>query len=152
MKRTSIIKVHIVATVVAMITIFSFFTASLYAELVNDEALIVATKTVIFYCLPLMIFAMPTLAFTGNLLAGSSRSALIKTKRRRMKIIAINGLMLVTLAVFLFIRARSGQLDSLFLSAQCLELLLGVVNFVLLSLNARVGWVLSGRIKKVVSL
>ena len=148
MTRKRIVKIHVVATAVAMVTILSFFTASLYAETVGDTALILATKIAILYALPLMIFAMPTLALTGNILAGKRQSPLVRIKQRRMKAVAINGMILVALAVFLFTRAHGGRIDPVFLSAQAVELLLGAINLLLLGLNVKDGLRLSGKVER----
>ena len=145
MKRTKVLTAHLVATAVALLTIFSFFTASLYAEWVGEARLIVATKTAILYGLPLMMVAMPTLAITGNALAGNRSSSLIQRKRQRMKVVVINGVTLIMLAFFLFWRAQAGQLDAWFNVAQGLELLLGATNFTLLGLNVGTGRMLSGK-------
>lgn len=145
-KRKTLIKIHVIATTVAIITIGTFFITSLIAELRGDEAVIRTVKTGILYALPLLLLAMPALAVTGKRLSGHSKHPDILKKQRRMKFIMFNGLILISLAVFLFYRANYVQIDLIFLYAQLAEFLFGLVNLTLIGLNVRTGLKLSGRL------
>ena len=61
MKRKNIVKAHLIATIIAALTILTFFSTSLFAEIKGDEALIKSVKAFILYALPIMIIAMPAL-------------------------------------------------------------------------------------------
>ncbi len=101
MKRIVLIKIHIVATIIAVLTIGSFFTASLVAEIKGNIEGIKHVKEIILFSLPLMLIAMPALGITGNKLGGKSTNPLIAAKRLRMKFVFMNGIALITLACFL---------------------------------------------------
>lgn len=145
MERKTIIKVHSVATVIAVLTIFSFFSFSLIAEIIGNHEFIKQVKTGILYCLPILIVAMPTLGITGNKLAKKSKSPIVALKMKRMKWVAINGIILVLLAVYLYFRATNNQIDQTFLFVQITELVFGTINLTLIGLNIRAGRKLSGK-------
>lgn len=145
MKRKKLIKIHLAATTVATITIVMFFSVSLVAELHGDEELIISVKTGIFRFLPLLLFSMPALAISGNKLAAASDNVLVKQKKQRMKIVMVNGIVLVTLAVFLYYRANYQSVDQVFMYAQIAELCFGLFNLILMGMNIYSGLKLSGR-------
>lgn len=65
-----------------------------------------------------------------------------------MKVIAINGMLLIILATLLYVLSRDLQLGMSFYLLQGLELLLGGVNISLMILSVRDGMLLSGRLKR----
>jgi len=142
------IRIHIAATIIAAIIIATFFSLSLAAEINGEETFIKKVKEGILYSLPLMILTMPILNITGNKLAGKSQHPIVLTKRKRMKFILLNGMVLLSLACFLYYRSHYQAIDGIFLSAQIAEFLLGLTNLVLIGLNAKKGFQLSGRLKK----
>ncbi len=148
MKRKIIVRIHIVATVVATVTIATFFLFSLAAEVKGEETFIKKVKQGILYSLPLLIVAMPILKITGNKLAGKSQNAIVLAKQKRMKFVLLNGIALLSLACFLYYRSRYQTIDGVFIMAQVAELLLGLANLVLIGLNTKGGFQLSGRLKK----
>lgn len=148
MKRSSIVTAHLVATAIAVITISTFFSFSLIAEFRGEDLFIKQVKTLILYCLPILLIAMPMLVLSGKKLAGNSKSPLIIRKMRRMKFIAINGVMLISLAIFLFYYSNYKTIDSTFMCFQILELLIGALNLVLIGMNIYDGLKLSGRLKR----
>lgn len=145
MTRNTVLRAHIIATAVALLTIGSFFTLSLVAELIGDPAFIRQVKTGILYGVPVLLIAMPTLGLTGKQLAGKSTHPLVQRKMRRMKFVALNGFLLIGLAVYLYFRVTHYPIDGTFLLVQLIELLLGAVNVALIVLNVRTGMQLSGR-------
>lgn len=148
MKRNIRTSIHKIAAASAMLMIILFFTSSFIAELTANEVFIIRVKTGIFYTLPLMLIVMPVLGLSGNQLAAKSRHPLVQQKTKRMKWIAFNGMLLVTLAVLLYLRAKSGRIDNIFQLLQLTELLVGGTNLVLMSLMVRDGKRLSGSKKK----
>lgn len=148
MKRKIIVKAHFIATIVIGLTIVTFFSLSLIAEIKGDIQFIKSVKTFILYALPVMIIAMPMLKITGDILAGRSSNATVLTKKRRMKLMNINGVCLVSLAVFLYYRSHYHTIDLPFLVAQIAEFVFGLGNLTLIALNARSGLRLSGKRKK----
>lgn len=148
MKRSRIVSVHIIASIIAVLTISSFFCFSLTAELIGDDAFIKQVKTGILYCLPVLIMVMPTLALSGKTLAGNSKNPLVIKKMTRMKIIALNGLILITLAIYLYYHAIYKFIDTTFYYIQMVELFLGALNLGLIVMNINTGLKLSVRRKK----
>ncbi|MEK6476332.1 hypothetical protein WJR50_02320 [Catalinimonas sp. 4WD22] len=149
MKRKTLSSMHITAAGLAMTLIFTFFSSSLIAELIGDEVIIMKVKTGIFYMLPLMLFLMPALGLSGKKLAGKSKAPLIQRKMRRMRWIAINGGILILLAVLLYQRAENGRIDTTFMQLQIAELLIGVTNLFLMGLMVRDGKRLAGKKKNI---
>ena len=88
------------------------------------------------------------LAITGKKLAGNSKSPIVATKMKRMKFVTLNGVVLISLAIYLYFRAMNNNIDSTFLCVQIIELLFGAINLTLLGLNIKAGMKLSGRIKR----
>ena len=149
MKRKSLVKIHVAATIVAAQTIVAFFTTSVIAEIKADPGFIREVKFFILCAMPIMIIAMPALNITGTKLAGKSQNKIILVKKKRMKLMMLNGIGLMSLAIFLFYRSHYGNIDGVFLGAQIVEFILGLTNLTLIGLNARSGFELSGRLKRV---
>ncbi len=148
MKRKHLVILHVAATIVAMLTIITFFLSSLIAEIQGEEALIRMVKTGILYTLPLLLLAMPALAMTGNQLAGKSKHPKVRQKQARMKLIMVNGIVLISLAVYLYYHANYRSIDSTFLYCQIAEFCFGLCNLTLMGMNLKTGLQLSGRLKK----
>lgn len=117
MKRKGLVKVHVIATIIAGLTIATFLVSSLIAELNGSETLIREVKEVILFSLPLLLISMPVLGVTGNKLAGKSQSPVVVAKRKRMKFVFVNGIGLITLACFLYYHSHHQAIDSAFLVA-----------------------------------
>lgn len=143
MKRKTILKAHLMATIIAATTITLFFSFSLIAELNAEVAFIKTVKTGILYALPIMILAMPILKITGDKLAGNSGNPIIRAKKQRMKWMSINGIVLIALAIFLYYRSHYQEIDGIFLAAQLVEFVFGLANLNLIFRNAKSGWKLS---------
>jgi hypothetical protein len=142
------LKIHLAATLVAVLTIVSFFFSSLLAELSGELTLIKSVKAGILYTLPLLLLAMFTLKTTGDWLAGRSTAPAVLAKKKRMKLAALNGGVLVSLAIFLYYHSHFHPIGPAFWVAQGAELLLGLVNLMLIALNTRSGFQLSGRLAR----
>lgn len=139
--------IHPVAGVVALLTIATFWLSSVLSELFGSTAAIVAVKTSIPWGFLLLVPALAAVGGSGFALAQGVRDGLIGAKRRRMPIIAANGvLILIPSALFLAAKARAGELDASFDFVQALELAAGATNITLLALNLRDGLKLTGRI------
>ncbi|TRX52225.1 hypothetical protein FNH22_22675 [Fulvivirga sp. M361] len=147
MKRKTLVKIHVIATIVAMLTISTFFALSLAAELRGDPDLIKTVKRGILYALPLLIIAMPTLAITGNQLARNSKNPKVIEKKLRMKFVMINGIVLISLVVFLYYQSHFKVINTTFLIAQIAEFIFGLGNLTLIGLSARTGLMLSDKLR-----
>lgn len=148
MKRSKLITAHLTATIIAVITISSFFSFSLIAEIIGEDLFIKQVKTGILYALPILLIAMPTLGLSGKKLAGNSRNPIVLKKMKRMKLIALNGIVLISLAIYLYYHAIYKTIDSTFFYVQLAELLMGGLNLGLIGMNISAGLRLSGRKSK----
>ena len=143
-KNNYLARTHAVAGFLATALIASFFVGSLVSELVGELSWIVLVKRSIFYCMWAMVLLVPLAALTGGRLAGKSQDPLVKAKRKRIRFLAPNGILLLGLASYLYYKAHRGELDAYFLVAQTVEFAAGLLNLVLLSLMIRDGF----RLKK----
>nr|WP_210272810.1 hypothetical protein [Chthonobacter rhizosphaerae] len=138
---------HPVAGALALLTILAFWTATVVSELSGDPAAVLAVKTAILQGLVVLVPAMAAVGITGMRLGGRARHPLVAAKRRRMPVIAANGLLvLAPAAVYLQAKAAAGAFDSSFLLVQAVEFVAGAVNIALLGLSFRDGLRLKGRI------
>ncbi|RYH01717.1 hypothetical protein EU805_13790 [Salipiger sp. IMCC34102] len=146
MSRTTLVALHGVASAAALLTIATFWVSALTAELVLSSAGVVAVRTAILYALPVLVIAMIVTGASGARLAGRSKAPVVRAKRRRMALVAGNGmLVLVPSVIFLWWRAQAGLLDATFGLVQIIELAAGAVNIVLLALNMKAGLAMRAR-------
>lgn len=135
-----IAKVHKVAGAIATLTIATFWLSTAVAELALGTGAVITVKTLIPYGFLILIPAMATVGGTGFKLAKGRTAGLIGAKRKRMPIIAANGvLVLIPSALYLAAKAQAGAFDTSFYAVQVLELLAGATNLFLLGLNIRDG-------------
>ena len=140
--------IHPAAGVAALLTITTFWLSTALSELFGSTSAVIAVKTAIPWGFMLLIPALAAAGGSGFALAGSAGDGRIGAKRRRMPIIAANGvLVLVPSALFLAAKARVGEFDLSFDLVQALELVAGAANITLLGLNLRDGLKLTGRIR-----
>jgi hypothetical protein len=149
MKRKKLVKIHLTAAITATLTILSFILSSALAEISREETIIKNVKKIIFFTVPLLLVIMPTLGISGNKLTGKSRNPIVLAKKKRMKLIFINGMMLIGLAAFLYYRSLHQGIDNVFLIFQIAEFAFGIINLFLISMNIKDGLRLSGRLKEV---
>ena len=144
--RKMAVVVHGLAGGVALLTIASFWLATVTVEVFGDMAAVAAVKQGILWGMAVLIPSLMIAGGSGTFLARGWRGGLADAKRRRMPVIAANGLIvLVPAAVFLCWRAGEGLLDATFYIVQAVELVAGAVNLTLLGLNMRDGLRLSRR-------
>lgn len=148
MKRSNIVIIHAGASGLALLTVLTFFTTTVITEIFGSVEQVAALKEKIFFALPLMLIAMPLLGLSGKELAGKSQAPLVQRKFKRMKLIALNGFLLIMLAASLYLTSRDLRLDITFYLLQGAELLLGGANISLMILSVRDGMLLSGKLKK----
>lgn len=141
MMKTSIRYIHRITAIVAFLMILTFFTSTLLVELFSDQQTILLVKTYISYAIWVLIPIMALAGITGAKLAPNVKSGPIGNKKKRMPFIAMNGLfVLVPAAIYLQHLAEMGQFDVTFYSIQSVELLAGLINLTLMSLNIRDGF------------
>lgn len=131
-----------------MLTIATFFVATLAVELFGSHEAVAALKSLIV--MPGLLVLVPAVAFTGAsgyFLSKSRHGRLVDAKKRRMPFIAGNGLLvLVPCAIVLDRWAAAGAFDTAFYAVQGVELLAGAVNLTLMGLNVRDGMRLRRRL------
>ncbi len=139
-------KIHAAAGGIALLTITTFWTSTIASELLGTAAQIAWIKTAILYGMLVLIPALATTGGTGFSLGGKWKSPVISNKKRRMKLAAANGiLILLPSAFFLAWKAQAGDFDMWFMVVQAAELIAGATNITLLSLNMRDGLQMSKR-------
>lgn len=142
-------RVHLVAGILAPLCIAIFFLATIITELFGSHAAVAALKSLIVT--PGLWIMVPLLAAAGGsgmFLARSRKGRLVEVKKRRMPFIAANGLLvLVPCAIALSRWAAAGSFDTGFYVVQALELIAGAINLTLMSLNARDGLHMTGRLR-----
>ena len=137
---------HPIAGATGLLTIATFWTSTVAAEAFGSEAAVLAVKTAILWGLLLLVPALAITGITGVRMARGSTAPRAARKRRRMPVIALNGLLvLVPCAVFLQGRAAAGEFGAAFVVVQAVELLAGAVNLTLIGSNLRDGLALSRR-------
>ncbi len=133
-------RVHPIAGMVAMAMIAIFWLSTAISELSGSQPFITDVKTLIPWGFAILIPALAITGGSGFSLADGRDGGLIGIKKRRMKIIAANGIVvLAPAAFFLAYKAGAGQFDMGFYAVQAVELLVGAVNLWLLARNARDG-------------
>lgn len=138
MQRTS--KLHAIAGALALTLISVFWISTMIAETLGSPADIARVKTLILYGFALLVPALASTGMSGNRLGSGWRQAPVARKRKRLAFAGANGVfVLIPAAVFLAIRAQSGQIDAVFYAVQTIELVAGALNILLLSLNMRDG-------------
>ncbi|WP_375291729.1 hypothetical protein [Qipengyuania sp.] len=132
--------IHPIAGAIALLTISFFWLATLSSELFGSEALVVTVKTMIPWGFLILIPSLVAAGGSGLRLGRGWRNPLVSAKRKRMPIIAGNGiLVLIPSALYLSFKAQTETFDAWFYTVQTIELIAGAVNIVLLSLNMRDG-------------
>jgi len=144
-------KAHFIASLVATLTIATFFISTILVELFGSHEAVATVKSLIV--LPGLFILVPAIAATGGsgfYLSKSRQGRLVDAKKKRMPFIAANGLLvLIPCAIFLNRWAAAGTFDTTFYLVQGLELLAGAVNLSLMGLNIRDGLKMSGRFRAV---
>ena len=140
-------KVHAIAGIIGFLMIALFWTSTTYSELFTDYTTIAAVKAAILKGMFVLVPAMSIVGASGISLGGKRRDRLSLAKKKRMPIIAANGLLILLPAAFyLESKAASGAFDSMFYAIQFLELIAGATNLTMMGLNIRDGFKLTGRI------
>lgn len=135
-----IYKINKVFTLIAFLSIATFFTSTLIVELFFSHEVVAIVKSLIV-C-PGLFILVPAMAITGitiNKIAKSNKDdKTIKAKQKRMPIIALNGIIiLLPAAIYLNILASNGEFSTTFYIIQVFELLAGATNLTLMYKNIR---------------
>lgn len=141
--------VHPIAGALALIMILLFWLSTALTEFFASQATVTTVKMLIPWGFWILIPAMAAAGASGFRLGKSWQGPLVGQKKRRMPIIAANGIfILIPAALYLSIKAQSGTFDTGFYAVQMLELIAGAVNITLLALNMRDGLKMTRRIQR----
>jgi len=142
-------RMHPLAGITASLTILVFWSSTVFAELSGSLSWVTAVKLHIPWGLCLLVPALAMTGASGFRMAGRSTDAQITRKKRRMAVIAGNGLLvLVPSALYLAALAARGDFGVRFYVVQALELIAGATNLTLMTLNIRDGLRLTGRLAR----
>jgi len=141
--------VHRIGGVVAPLCIATFFLSTVLTELFGSPAAVARLKSLIVTPgLWILIPAIVAAGGSGLILSRSRESRLVDAKKKRMPIIAANGLLvLVPCAIVLNRWAAASSLGAAFYAVQAIELVAGVTNLALMSFNVRDGLRMAGRLR-----
>ena len=143
-------KLHAAAGGVALLTVSCFWMSTVAAELTGNAETIAAAKAAILAGMVVLIPAMMIAGASGFSLGKGWKNPVIQHKKRRMRIIAANGLLVLLPSAYVLAGwAEAGRFDTAFVVVQALELVAGAVNIALLSLNMRDGLALRRRSTRV---
>lgn len=135
-----LIALHRIAALAAALTIVTFWLSTIIAEAFLPVEAVIRVKTLIPWGFVILIPALALAGATGVKLARGRTAGVLGQKRRRMPIMAANGIVvLIPSALFLAARAQAGTFDAAFYLVQSLELVAGAVNLTLIGLNIRDG-------------
>ncbi|MFY0612213.1 MAG: CDGSH iron-sulfur domain-containing protein [Hyphomicrobiaceae bacterium] len=140
-------RIHAVAGGIGFLTILTFWTSTVFSELFASHEMIASVKQMILYGMVILIPAMAIAGGSGMFMGKARTDALALAKKKRMPLIAANGLIvLLPSAFFLASKAATGSFDAWFYGVQTLELIAGAVNLTMMGLNIRDGLTMTGRI------
>lgn len=139
-------RVHAIAGVIGLLTILTFWTSTIVTELIGSHEMIATAKGLILKGMFILVPAMAIVGASGASLGAGRTDHLVSVKKKRMPIIAANGLLiLLPMAFILEAKASAGSFDAWFYGLQGIELIAGATNITLMFLNARDGIRLTGR-------
>jgi len=140
-------KIHAAAGLVGFLAIATFWSSTAISELFGSQEMVVTVKTMILNGMWVLIPAMVIVGASGMAMGKRRRDAPAVAKKRRMPVIALNGLLILLPAAFyLQSKATAGSFDMQFYLVQTLELIAGAVNLTLMALNIRDGLMMTGRL------
>ncbi|MEO1109127.1 MAG: hypothetical protein AAFX90_14530 [Pseudomonadota bacterium] len=141
--------IHPIAGVVGFLTILTFWTSTLYSELFTSYATVAFVKASVVKGLYLLVPAMIIVGATGMSMGRRRKDAPAVAKKKRMPIIAANGLLiLVPAAIYLNAKAGTGAFDTGFYVVQVIELIAGAANLTLMAMSIRDGRAMTARRRK----
>ncbi|OOR87803.1 hypothetical protein B0181_09610 [Moraxella caviae] len=140
MKRNIVAVIHAVCGVLGFLFIAAFWSSTLFSELFLSYAAIASVKQSILGAFVVFIPVMIAVGVSGNVLGGKAKRGVVVAKKKRMPIIALNGvLVLLPCAFYLNHLAQINEFGAMFYAVQALELAAGAVNLSLMGANIRDG-------------
>ncbi|WP_372573800.1 hypothetical protein [Ruegeria jejuensis] len=141
--------IHPIAGTVGFLTILIFWTSTIYSEVFGTYETVAMVKSMIVRGLLILVPAMALVGATGMSIGKRRKDAPALAKKKRMPIIAANGLLvLVPAAFYLSAKANAGSFDAGFYIVQIIELCAGAINLTLMGLSIRDGRAMTARRRK----
>ncbi|CAI3952924.1 MULTISPECIES: hypothetical protein [Commensalibacter] len=143
-KKQVLSLIHRITGVMALVILLIFWLSTVTSELIGNIDYIKSVKFLIPYGFFILIPALVATGGTGFNIAGKINNKTASNKKKRMSLIALNGLcILIPCALYLRYLAVHEQFNSIFLIVQMIELIAGGVNIVMLILNVKAGIILT---------
>lgn len=140
-------RIHAIAGCIGFLMILLFWTSTVISELFSSHETVATVKALILNGMFILIPAMAIAGGSGAMMGKNRTGALVHAKKKRMPIIAMNGLViLLPSAWFLAGKAAAGEFDTVFYLVQVIELTAGAANLTMMGLNIRDGLTMTGRI------
>lgn len=138
--------VHPISGVVGFILILTFWVSTVVTELSATPETIAMTKGLILNGMFVLVPSMIIVGASGMFMGRRRKDAPARAKKKRMPVIAGNGLLiLLPLAFYLESKASIGAFDTTFYLLQGLELIAGATNLTLMGLSMRDGRAMANR-------
>ena len=132
--------IHPIAGVIGFLTILTFWSSTVYSEMFGTPETVAAVKSLVLRGLFVLVPAIAVVGASGMAMGRRRKDAPARAKKKRMPIIAGNGLLvLVPAAVYLSSKANAGAFDAGFYTVQVIELIAGATNLFLMGLSIRDG-------------
>ncbi|MGJ8615819.1 MAG: hypothetical protein ACSHWS_03200 [Sulfitobacter sp.] len=126
--------------------ILIFWTSTVFSELFCTHETIVMVKGMILNGMFILVPSMAIVGATGMSIGRRRKDPPARAKKKRMPIIAANGLLvLLPLAFYLEFKASGGEFDTTFYVLQVVELIAGATNLFLMALSIRDGRAMGAR-------
>jgi hypothetical protein len=140
-------RLHILTAFISIVSIIIFQLSTIISELFASASYVACVKgLIVIPGLFILIPAIMITGITGTVMSNRAKGRLVNDKKRRMPLIAMNGIIvLIPSAVFLNMKASAGELDILFYTIQIIEIAAGLLNLTLMLKNARDGRRLAGK-------
>lgn len=143
-------RIHAIAGGIGFLMILLFWSATAVSELFASNETVALVKILILKGMFILIPAMVIAGGSGMALGKLRKGKLVSAKKKRMPIIALNGLLiLLPSAWFLAGKASGGEFDMSFYIIQTIELIAGAANLTMMGLNIRDGLRMTGKIRRV---
>ncbi len=142
-------RIHAVAGGIGFLMILLFWTSTAVTELFASHEMIATVKALILNGMFILIPSMIIVGGSGMAMGKNRKDALALGKKRRMPVIALNGLLvLLPSAWFLASKSSAGEFDTTFYIVQGIELIAGAANITMMALNIRDGLTMTGKIRR----
>ncbi|WP_127114758.1 CDGSH iron-sulfur domain-containing protein [Shimia sediminis] len=140
-------RIHAAAGMIGLLMILTFWTSTVISELFGSHETVAMVKGLVLKGMFILIPAMAIAGGSGTVMGKNRTDALASAKKKRMPIIAMNGLIiLLPSAWFLAGKSAAGEFDTMFYLVQVLELTAGAANLTMMALNVRDGLTMTGKI------